>query len=132
MFEDFVQRGADPEGVRRRASPMAMCPMAKMCKAMMNKPPSGLLAMLAGAVLIAVGMLIFVEPQTLVWMVGAACAAGAAPKSFWRRSMPHAHSSPSIRGFRSLNSSNLFGRTARSFTSFSRHRSRCCTTRSIG
>ncbi len=72
MFEDFVQRGADPEGVRRRASPMAMCPMAKICKAMMNKPPSGLLAMLAGAVLIAVGMLIFVEPQTLVWMVGAA------------------------------------------------------------
>ena len=72
MVEDTMQQGAEPGGVQPRASPMAMCPMAKMCKGMMKKPPSGLSAMLAGAVLIAVGMLIFVEPRILVWIVGAA------------------------------------------------------------
>ena len=74
MVEDTMRQGAEPRGagVRTPANPMAMCPMAKMCKGMMNKPPSGLLAMLAGAVLIVVGLLIFVEPRLLVWIVGAA------------------------------------------------------------
>ena len=49
---------------------MAMCPMASMCKGMMEKPPSGFLAMLAGAVLIVLGMLISVEPRMLVWLMG--------------------------------------------------------------
>jgi hypothetical protein len=72
MVEDAMQQGEEAGGARPRASPMAMCPMAKTCKGMINKPPSGLLAMLAGAVLIAVGMLIIVEPRMLVWIVGAA------------------------------------------------------------
>lgn len=37
----------------------------------MEKPPSGFLAVLPGAVLIVLGMLIFVEPKVLVWLVGA-------------------------------------------------------------
>lgn len=55
-----------------RRTPMAMCPMAGMCKRMMDKPPTGLFLMLPGAALIAVGVLILVEPAILVWLAGAA------------------------------------------------------------
>lgn len=50
---------------------MAMCPMATMCKGVMEKRPSGLLLMLPGAVLIVVGVLIFLEPRILAWLMGA-------------------------------------------------------------
>jgi uncharacterized membrane protein HdeD (DUF308 family) len=39
---------------------------------MTEKPPSGLMAMLAGAVLIVLGMLVVVEPRILVWLAGSA------------------------------------------------------------
>ena len=55
-----------------RPTPMAMCPMATMCKGMMEKPPSGFFVMLAGAVLIALGMLIFFEPRIIIWLIGGA------------------------------------------------------------
>jgi uncharacterized membrane protein HdeD (DUF308 family) len=45
--------------------------MAKMCERMMEKPPSGTLLMLPGALLIALGVLIFLEPRIVVWLVGA-------------------------------------------------------------
>ena len=48
---------------------MAMCPMAKMCERMMAKPPSGAFLMLPGALLIALGVLIFIEPRIVVWLV---------------------------------------------------------------
>ena len=71
MVEDIMQQGADPSGSGsvRPPTPAAMCSTAAMCKRMMDKPPSGLLLMLPGAVLIAVGVLIFVEPAILVWLV---------------------------------------------------------------
>lgn len=74
MMEDIRQQGteAGKPGITPRPSPMAMCPMAKMCKGMMGKPPSGFSAMLAGVVLIVAGALIVVEPRILVWLVGAA------------------------------------------------------------
>jgi hypothetical protein len=59
-------------GITPRPTPMAMCPMTTMCKGMMEKPPSGYLATLAGAVLIALGILIFAEPRIAVWLVGIA------------------------------------------------------------
>jgi hypothetical protein len=52
--------------------PMAMCPMATMCKGMMEKPHSGLMAMFPGAVLIVLGLLILIEPWIFVWLVGIA------------------------------------------------------------
>ena len=55
-----------------RQTPMAMCPMATMCKGMMQKPSSGFLAMLPGVVLIVLGTLIFVEPRILAWLMGTA------------------------------------------------------------
>lgn len=53
-----------------RPNPMAMCPMASMCERMMEKPGSGLLLMLPGAVLILLGALIFLEPRIVVWLAG--------------------------------------------------------------
>jgi hypothetical protein len=51
------------------AGPMAMCPMAKMCRRMMEKPHSGSFLMLPGTLLIALGVLIFVEPRIVMWLV---------------------------------------------------------------
>jgi multidrug transporter EmrE-like cation transporter len=69
--------------------PMASMCNETMCKAMMTKRPSGLLLSLAGAALIAVGVLIFVEPRSLVWLAGTASVlAGVmllAMASFMRR-----------------------------------------------
>jgi hypothetical protein len=53
-----------------RAGPMAMCPMAKMCERMMEKPRAGSFLMLPGALLILLGVLIFIEPRVVVWLAG--------------------------------------------------------------
>jgi len=72
MIEDIKERGAQAcgSGCGPRTGPAAMCSMAN-CAGMMGKP-SGLLLVLAGAVLIAVGVLIFVEPAIIAWLAGAA------------------------------------------------------------
>lgn len=49
--------------------PMEMCPMASMCRGMAGKPWSGYMLMLPGILLVAVGILIFVEPKVLVWLI---------------------------------------------------------------
>jgi len=49
--------------------PMAMCPMASMCRGMAGKRWSGYMLMLPGILLVAVGILIFVEPKVLVWLI---------------------------------------------------------------
>ncbi len=53
-------------------APMPMCPMAKTCGRMMEKPMSGLILTIPGIVFIAVGALILIEPAILVWLVAAA------------------------------------------------------------
>ena len=55
--------------------PMAMCPMASMCKGMAEKPPSLPLLMIPGSVLIVFGILILLEPRILIWLVAAATIA---------------------------------------------------------
>jgi hypothetical protein len=65
-----AEQAARPGGAPR-LNPMAMCPMAKMCERMMQKPGSGSLLMLPGFLLIALGVLIFIEPRIVVWLVGA-------------------------------------------------------------
>ena len=50
---------------------MPMCPMAEMCKGMMAKPFSGMFLIMPGLVLIALGVLIIIEPKVLVWLVAA-------------------------------------------------------------
>ena len=60
-----------PPGIRPRSTPMTMCPMA-MCDGMMKRRPSTLLLMVPGAALIIIGVLIFLEPLVLVWLMAAA------------------------------------------------------------
>ena len=49
--------------------PMAMCPMASMCKGIAAKPPSISILMIPGLVLIVIGFVIFFEPKVLIWLV---------------------------------------------------------------
>lgn len=56
-----------------QAAPMAMCPMAETCKGMMEKPLFGLVMLIPGMTFIALGILIFVWPSVLAWLVAAAC-----------------------------------------------------------
>lgn len=51
--------------------PMAMCPMASMCKGIAEKPPSRALLMVPGLVLLVVGVLILLEPKVLIWLMAA-------------------------------------------------------------
>jgi hypothetical protein len=60
------------ERTRGEAGAMPMCPMAATCKGMMQKPLSGSLLMIPGLVFIVVGVLIIIEPEILVWLMGAA------------------------------------------------------------
>ena len=56
-------------------TPMPMCPMARTCKGMMEKPKSGLLMMVPGLIFIILGLVIIMYPQILVWIVAIALIA---------------------------------------------------------
>ena len=49
--------------------PMAMCPMALMCRGMSDKPPSLTLTMIPGVLLIVIGIVVLLEPKVLAWLV---------------------------------------------------------------
>lgn len=51
--------------------PSAKCSMPKNCMGMSGKRRSGLLLVLPGVLLIALGALIVIEPQFLVWLLAA-------------------------------------------------------------
>lgn len=53
--------------------PMPMCPMAKTCRGMMEKPHFGLMMVLPGIAFIALGVAIAVWPSVLPWLVAAMC-----------------------------------------------------------
>lgn len=73
MIDDSTQQAASEKspGAAPRQFPMAMCPMAKICERMMAKAPSSSFLMLPGALLIALGVLIVIEPRVVVWLVAA-------------------------------------------------------------
>ena len=54
------------------STPMPMCPMAGMCKGMMEKPGSGLMLLIPGIVFIILGVVILIEPRILLWLVALA------------------------------------------------------------
>ena len=56
-------------------APMSMCPMAEICKGMMEKPGSGLWMMIPGILFIALGLLIILYPQILAWLIAIALVA---------------------------------------------------------
>ncbi len=49
---------------------MELCPMATMCKGMIEKPMSGFFLLIPGALLVLGGVLILLEPRLLVWLMG--------------------------------------------------------------
>jgi uncharacterized membrane protein HdeD (DUF308 family) len=48
-----------------------MCPMAETCKGMMERPFSGLMIVIPGIFLIVLGVVVLIEPRSLVWLVAA-------------------------------------------------------------
>ena len=54
------------------ATPMTMCPMAKTCQGMMEKPRLGLIFIVPGIVFVILGVAVLIEPQILVWLVAIA------------------------------------------------------------
>ena len=53
-------------------TPMPMCPMAGVCKGMMEKPGSGFVLLIPGVVFIILGVVILIEPHILLWLVALA------------------------------------------------------------
>jgi len=51
--------------------PLPMCPMAAMCKGMMEKPFSGVMLIIPGLAFIALGVLVIYEPRILAWIIAA-------------------------------------------------------------
>ena len=50
---------------------MPMCPMARTCKGMMEKPLSGFMIVIPGVFLIVLGLVVVIEPRVLTWLVAA-------------------------------------------------------------
>lgn len=73
----------------------AMCPMAKMCDRMMEKPHSGSLLILPGVLLIALGVLVFIEPRIAAWLVGTLLVLMGAMFFMMARFMGRMHKAPS-------------------------------------
>jgi len=51
------------------ATPMTMCPMAKTCQGMMEKPRLGFIFIVPGIFFVILGVAVLIEPQILVWLV---------------------------------------------------------------
>ena len=73
----------------------AMCPMAKMCDRMMEKPHSSSLLILPGVLLIALGVLVFIEPKIAAWLVGTLLVLMGAMFFMMARFMGRMHKAPS-------------------------------------
>lgn len=50
---------------------MAMCPMACVCRGMIQRPFSGVWLIISGIVLISLGVLMVIEPRILLWVISA-------------------------------------------------------------
>ncbi len=52
-------------------TPMAMCPMASVCRGMMQKRFSGMWLVIPAVVFISLGVLMVIEPRILLWVMAA-------------------------------------------------------------
>ena len=53
-------------------TPMQSCPMAGMCKGMMQMPFSGIWLIVPGIVLILLRVTVLLEPRIVIWLIAAA------------------------------------------------------------
>ena len=63
------------EGKMTDSTPMPRCPMAGMCKGMMEKRGFGLMLLIPGLIFIVLGILVLIEPRILLWLVALALIA---------------------------------------------------------
>ena len=56
---------------RPTPTPMAICPMASVCRGMMQKSLSGLWLISPGVLFICLGVLMVIEPRILLWVMAA-------------------------------------------------------------
>ena len=49
-----------------------MCPMATVCKGMMDKRMSGLVLVIPASIFVIFGVAVLIAPQILAWLVGTA------------------------------------------------------------
>ncbi len=52
-------------------APLAMCPMASVCRGMMQKRFSGMWLVIPAVVFISLGVLMVIEPRILLWVMAA-------------------------------------------------------------
>ena len=60
------------EETMTEANSKPMCPMAGMCKGMIDKPISGLMLFMPALIFVIFGVAILIAPQILAWFVGIA------------------------------------------------------------
>ena len=60
------------EETMTEATSKPMCPMADMCKGMIDKPMSGLVLFIPALIFVIFGVAILIAPQILAWLVGIA------------------------------------------------------------
>jgi hypothetical protein len=75
MVDEHTTKGPDEgdshRGMNGDASGLKeVCPMASMCKGMMGKSGTGFLLMIPGLALVVGGVVIFIEPKVLFWLMG--------------------------------------------------------------
>lgn len=64
-----------------------MCPVARTCSGMMERPLSGLLMLVPGITFIALGILVIIWPSVLPWLVAAAFIVAGSAMLLMARSM---------------------------------------------
>jgi uncharacterized membrane protein HdeD (DUF308 family) len=52
--------------------PMPMCPMATVCRGMLERPTSRFVMTIPGIVFVVLGITVFIEPRILAWLVAVA------------------------------------------------------------
>jgi len=75
MAEEHTTQGSNARESRTgknndTSGPMEMCPMASICKGMKRKSGSGFLLIIPGLALVVGGVVIFIEPKVLFWLMG--------------------------------------------------------------
>jgi len=75
MVEGRTTQGAEGSESHKRmndgmSGSMEMCPMASMCKGMMGRSGPRFLLMIPGLALVVGGVVIFIEPRVLFWLMG--------------------------------------------------------------
>ena len=71
MYQTMMHGETVESGTELKAGPMPGCPMAGMFRDLKAAPAAGWLLLIPGFALIGTGVLVFIYPMILVWLLGA-------------------------------------------------------------